>query len=311
MSSWGRRVVQLALLCSAGCGSIEVHKSTSTLDYLYPAGTPALPAQDVALQVPVRVALAFAPGEHKGGSTSSGIMPAFGLDSGQVARADPLTEVERTAILERIAADLRTRDFVEGVDVIPSSYLTAGGSFANLDQIAHAFGSDVAVLLSYDQSQFNNTSGWSLTYWTILGAYVVKGEENETQTFLDAAVFDIPSHALLFRAAGTATSGSSATPVDTPHVMQEASVAGFDGATTALIAQLDAALEEFGKQAAKGTVRGQGTPALAVTASEEYSGVAKFENGRYTGALGLEALLAAVLLLAAAAGARRAARAAG
>ena len=86
------------------------------------------------------------------------------------------------------------------------------------------------------------------------------------------------------------------------------SVAGFDAATTALIAQLNLALEEFGKQAAKGTVRGQGTPALAVSASDEYTGVAKFENGRYTGALGAESLLAAALLLLGAAGARRAAR---
>ena len=287
MPNWGRRIALFALLGLAACRSIELHKSTSTLDYLYPKGTPALPAQEVALQVPVRVALAFAPGGNS-------------YDSG-------LTEVERTALLERMAADMRTKDFVKGVDVIPSSYLTPGGGFDNLDQVAHAFGSDVAVLLSYDQSQFSDTTGWSITYWTVVGAYVVKGEENQTQTFLDAAVFDIKSRALLFRAAGTATSGSAATPVESMAVLHSESVAGFDAATTALIAQLNLALEEFGKQAAKGTVRGQGTPALQVTASEDYKGVEKFENGHYTGALGAESLLAAALLLLGAAGARRAA----
>ena len=59
MVLWARRVGLVVLLCAAGCGTIEVRKSTSTLDYLYPEGTPGLPAQDVALQVPVRVALAF------------------------------------------------------------------------------------------------------------------------------------------------------------------------------------------------------------------------------------------------------------
>ncbi|HEX5011096.1 MAG TPA: rhombotarget lipoprotein [Planctomycetota bacterium] len=202
----------LALLGLAACGTIEVRKSTSTLDYLYPQGTPARPAQDVSLQLPVRVALAFAPGDVRTRGGVSGMPSGFGTLTS--SRHDPLTEVERTALLERLAADMRTRDFVEGVDLIPSSYLTPGGGFENLDQIAHAFGSDVAVLLSYDQSQFNNTTGWSITYATLVGACIVKGEENQTQTFLDAAVFDIPSRALLFRAAGTATSGSEATPVD-------------------------------------------------------------------------------------------------
>ena len=304
MPSGGRLIAVLVLLALGACGTIEVRKSTSTLDYLYPKGAPAIPAQDVALQVPVRVALAFAPGEAQSGTSGQG----FGLQVMGGMRHDPLTEVERTALLERIATDMRTHDFVKGVDVIPSSYLTPGGGFDNLDQIAHAFGSDVAVLLSYDQAQFNNTTGWSITYWTVVGAYVVKGEENQTQTFLDAAVLDIKSRALLFRAAGTATSGSESTPIEATQVLQSESVAGFNAAAEDLITQLNLALQEFGKQAAQGTVRGQGTPALAVSASEEYTGVAKFENGRYTGALGAESLLAAALLLLGAAGARRVAR---
>ena len=64
---------------------------------------------------------------------------------------------------------------------------------------------------------------------------MVKGEENQTQTFLDAAVYDIKSRALLFRAAGTATSGSKSTPVDAAKVMQAEVVAGFDAATDDLI----------------------------------------------------------------------------
>jgi rhombotail lipoprotein len=309
MGMSGRRLGLLALLLTAACGSIEVRKSISSLDYLYPAGTPALPAQDVKLQVPVRVAIAFAPStvrSHVSGPSSSSAFGGY-----RPAADDPLTEVARTAIMERIALQLRTRDFIEGVDVIPSSYLVPGGSFDNLDQIARAFGSDVVMLLSYDQSQFSNTSAWSITYLTIVGAYVAEGEENQTETFLDAVVFDIPSRALLFRAAGMATSHESATPVDTPRVMQDQSRASFEEATTELIAQLDLALVEFGKQAMTGSVRGQGTPALEISAAHEYTGTAEFKDGRYTGALGVESLLAAALLLLGAAGARRAARAGG
>ena len=310
MGSWRGRVGALALSCAAGCGSMEIHKSISSLDFLYPAGTEALPAQEVKLQVPVRVALAFAPGAaHSRSSGDSTASQLFG--AGGASGADPLTEVEKTAILERIASDLRGRDIVEGVDVIPSSYLMPGGSFANLDQIAHAFGTDVVILLSYDQAQFNNTTSWSMTYWTIVGAYLVSGEENETQTFLDAVVYDIPSRALLFRAAGTSKSGASATPVGMTAVLKEESRAGFNAATEALVAQLDVALGEFAKQATTGSVRGQGTPALNVSAAPEYKGVAEFKDGRYTGALGPEALLAGLLLLLGAVGARRAARTAG
>jgi rhombotail lipoprotein len=288
-----------ALLATTACNSIEVRKSTSALDFLYPQGTPAIEPQDVHVQVPVRVALAFAPGDvtrHERTNTE------FGWRLPQ----DTLTEVQRAAVLERIAVSLRAHDYVEGVDVIPSSYMREGGSFENLDQIARAFGSDVAVLVSYDQSQFSDTNEWSLTYWTIVGAYFVKGEDNQTQTFVDAVVYDIPSRALLFRAAGTATSGSSASIIDTPTRLREESAAGFEAATTELVASLDAALKEFGAQAARGSVRGQGTPAIEVTATDEYHGVAKFENGHYVGALGKEALVAALLLLGGAAGARRA-----
>ncbi len=35
-----------------------------------------------------------------------------------------------------------------------------------------------------------------------MGAYVVKGEKNETRTLMDAVVYDIRSRALLFRASG-------------------------------------------------------------------------------------------------------------
>ena len=42
------------------------------------------------------------------------------------------------------------------------------------------FGIDVIVLLSYDQVQFRDEGLLSLTYWTVVGAYTIPGEKNDT-----------------------------------------------------------------------------------------------------------------------------------
>ncbi len=282
-------VLLLALLPASGCGTMSVRKTTNVLDFLYPEGTPALPPQQVTLTLPLRVGLAFAPG----GKETLG-PGGFGIAPGGL-----ITETKKQELLERIAAAFRARDAIASVEPVPSLYLKPAGSFANLEQLATALGLNVVVLLSYDQAQFNETSNWSLTYWTLVGAYVVKGENNQTHTFVDAAVYDIPSRALLFRAAGADVRGSSATPIESSEAIRAESDAGFEAATDALIENLSAGLEAFSRQAASGTVRGQGTPAIEVKPSAEYSGVARFEGGRYVGALGPLDLAFAVLVLAA------------
>ncbi len=288
----------LAVALCGGCGSIQVRKTTNVLDYLYPEGTPAIPARDVTLTLPLRVGLAFAPAGRE--RTSSSNVFLAGADS-------PVTEMHKQVLLQRIADAFRGRDSIASVDPIPSAYLQAGGSFANLDQIAASMGVDVVVLLSYDQAQFNETSDWSLTYWTIVGAYIVEGENNQTQTFLDAAVYDIKSRALLFRTAGSDVRGGESTPIETAEALRKASEDSLLAATDDLITKLDAALKEFGRQAVGGTVHGQGTPALDIKPSSEYHGVARFEGGRYAGAAGLGELVLLGLLAAAAWMTRRAA----
>jgi rhombotail lipoprotein len=291
-------VVLVTGLCS-GCGTIAVRKTSNVLDYLYPEGTPALPARDVTITLPLRVGVAFAPA---GKPARAGV--GSWVDASTMG--GHVTEAQKQKLLERIAEAFRERDYITSVDPIPSVYLKAGGSFANLDQLASALGVNVVVLLSYDQAQFNETTNWSITYWTLVGAYVVKGENNQTQTFVDAAVYDIASRALLFRTAGTDVRGSKATPVETPEAMRLQGDASLEGAVDDLIVNLSAGLKAFGEQAAKGTVRGQGTPAIEVTAAPGYSGVARFENGRYTGALGVPELVLLGLLAVAAGAARRA-----
>ncbi len=268
----------VALVC-CGCGTIAVRKTSNVLDYLYPEGSPAIPARDVTLTLPLRVGVAFAPG---GTATRRGASDWVNA----TAMGGEVTEAQKLALLERIAEAFRDRDYIASVDPIPSLYLAPGGSFDNLDQLAQAMGLNVVVLLSYDQAQFNETTNWSITYWTLVGAYVVKGENNQTQTFVDAAVYDIPSRALLFRTAGSDVRGGRSTPVESPEAFRAESAKSFEEAIDDLIRNLADGLKVFGEEATTGRVRGQGTPEIEVKAAPGYSGVAKFENGRYSGALG-------------------------
>ena len=262
-------VAAAAILSAAACvyGRPMAVKS-SALDFLYPTAAPAAAEpSDVELDLPLRVGVAFAPGQA-------------GID-------DPFTEVQKQVLLARIEAAFETSEFVQSIDVIPSHYLSPGGSFANLDRLATAFGIDLIGLVSYDQRQFSETTGKSWTYLTVLGAYVVKGEKNETRTVMDAVIYDIESRSLLFRAAGSHSETGSATLNSVNRRLREASESGFDNSTDRLIENLDAALVDFREQVKSGSVRGPGTPAIAVVS----------ESGGGAGALGLTELLAAIALL--------------
>ncbi|MFQ5487965.1 MAG: rhombotarget lipoprotein, partial [Gammaproteobacteria bacterium] len=126
-----------------------------------------------------------------------------------------------------------------------SAYLTPAGVFSNLDQIRNMYGIDVIALVSYDQVQFTDEGMLSLTYWTLVGAYVVSGEKNDTSTMLDTAVYDIPSRKMLFRAPGTSQVKGRATPVNLSGELRADSLKGFQEATAAMIVNLDRQLASF------------------------------------------------------------------
>ena len=86
--------------------------------------------------------------------------------------------------------------------MIPSTYLSSQGGFEDLAKIRAAFGVDLIGLVGVDQVQFEDTGTSSWSYWTVVGAYVVKGQKHETHTVLETAVYDITSRSLLFRASG-------------------------------------------------------------------------------------------------------------
>lgn len=278
-------VVLIVVLLGMSCAARMTQMKSSALEFLYPKGSQAVPARDVTLKLPLRVGLAFAPASH--------------------THRETFPEADKQALLERIAEAFRGCDFVGSIDVIPTTYLNPQGGFENLDQIASALGIDVAALVSYEQMQFSETTRASWTYWTVFGAWIVKGEKNETRTVMDAVVYDIPSRALLFRAAGQSAIGGKSTPVDVERTLRSLSGLGFGEAANELIENLDEALTRFQEQAASGTVRGEGTPALTMV---DASGRTVTPGGGGAGALGLGELAGAVLLagLAAVTGRRKA-----
>lgn len=224
-------VVGVALLlggCASWMGQQRTQQNASVVDYLYPKDAPAaalVPAAEVTLRLPLRVGIAFVPG----GTGSDAALP----------------EAERQRLLERVKAAFADQKFIDSIDVIPSVYLRPRGGFDNLEQAARMFNLDVVALLSYDQVQFNDANRLSLLYWTIVGAYVVKGDEHDTHTLLDASVFDVKSRKLLLRAPGTSQVKGSAAMVNFSEKAREARVQGFSQAVDNLIPALRDELGKF------------------------------------------------------------------
>lgn len=233
---WCGSILAVLALLGAGCDTVGArHQQTSSLfSYLYADQTghtdePSVPV----LSLPLRVGVAFVPMKSK--------------DRGSSWSRETLifSEQQKLELARRVAGEFVHHEFIKSVDLIPSAYLAEGGSFRNLDQLRQIYGIDVVVLLSYDQVQFTDQGALTLSYWTIVGAYVVQGEKNDTQTMIDAAVYDIASRKLLFRSPGLSEIKGSATPVNLSEQLRRDSAAGFEVAATNLVANLTVQLEEF------------------------------------------------------------------
>lgn len=232
------------------------------MQFLYPqdAGHVAEPTIP-ELALPLRVGVAFVPpGDGRAGGYSHGLS----------ANVTPSQQAE---LIETVASRFRDLPCVAEIKTIPAAYLRPGGSFTNLDQVKSMFGVDVIALVAYDQVQFTDENFLSLSYWTIVGAYVVRGEKNDTQTLLDATVYDIASRSLLFRAPGTSQVKASATPVGQEGALREDREAGLRLASEDMAKNLETELAAFKTRlrARPDTVR--------VTHQPGYSGAGAFDAG--------------------------------
>ncbi len=218
----------ILVLTLGGCASWFSASSRaqrgSVVEYLYPKGeNPTLSPGKPELRLPLRVGLAFVPGD----------------------RYNDLGEAERSQLLDKVKGAFANRPFIAAIETIPSSYLRPGGGFANLEQAARMFNVDVMVLLSYDQIQFNDNNRLSLLYWTLIGAYVINGDQYDISTLVDASVFDVRSHQLLFRAPGSSQIKGSSPLVKFSEASRMARAEGYRRAVDNLIPQLDQQLESF------------------------------------------------------------------
>ena len=223
-------LIGVVMLILSGCASWlpqgATKQSGSIVDYLYPDAkeAPHLQPSVTHLRPPIRVGIAFVPGGGWGAGPS---------------------ESDKFKLLERVKASFAHYPYISQIELIPSQYLRPKGGFANLDQIGRMFNVEVVALLSYDQVQFNDTNALSVLYWTLIGAYIVHGDQYDIQTMLDASVFDIQSHKLLFRAPGISQIKGSASLAGFSEQARSARIEGYRSAVDALIPQLQTELERF------------------------------------------------------------------
>lgn len=150
------------LTLMTGCAiQTKHHRRSSVVQYLYPdrkdyVEIPGIPR----LALPLRVGIAFVPEN--------------------TAKNQALTETDKMDLMKEVSLHFKKYDFVKSIELIPSAYLRKDGGFANLDQIRTMYGIDVITVLSYDQTQFTDEGLASITYWTIIGAYIIPGEKNDT-----------------------------------------------------------------------------------------------------------------------------------
>ncbi len=227
-------LVAVSSLLLAGCAtSRRSQSSASVVQYLFPRdASPQVRTGPPVLRLPTRVGIAFAPpGQEKSGN--------FYYSS------DDLSEAAKANLLNTVATNFLQYRFIKSVEIIPGAYLRPGGSFENLDQLKRMFDVDIIALVSYDQTQFTDRDFTSFAYWTILGLYTVEGEKNDTQTLMDAVVYDIDTRTLLLRAPGVSRVKARATPINLSEELRDDRQTGFNQAATNLVSNLQGQLASF------------------------------------------------------------------
>jgi rhombotail lipoprotein len=197
------------------------------MDFLYPnkEARAVHSAEVPLLTLPVKVGIAF--------------VPSTGFQKEAVHSKD------QYELLEKVKAAFVQYDYIDRIEVIPSTYLAGGDGFNTLEQVGRLYDVDVMALVSYDQVTQSVENNAALLYWTIVGMYVIPGNENTVQTFVDTAVFDIKSRKMLFRAPGISKLEKRTTAIGIDETLAEKSMQGFDLAVTDMTKNLDDELARF------------------------------------------------------------------
>lgn len=214
-----------SMLVSQQSGKQSV--SSSLMDFLYPnkEARAVHSAEVPLLTLPVKVGISF--------------VPSTGFQKEAVHSKD------QYELLEKVKAAFVQYDYIDRIEVIPSTYLAGGDGFNTLEQVGRLYDVDVMALVSYDQVTQSVENNAALLYWTIVGMYVIPGNENTVQTFVDTAVFDIKSRKMLFRAPGISKLEKRTTAIGIDETLAEKSMQGFDLAVTDMTKNLDDELARF------------------------------------------------------------------
>ena len=242
------RVVAVGVLAVGltGCASMfpgfdrRHHAASSSLvEFLYGRGELPPVASEVHLELPIRVGVSF--------------LPADGGDRPSAA--------DRDKVLAAIRDKFKSRPYVTEIVPIPDYYLRANGNdgLTQIEQISRLNQLDLFALVSYDQITDSSMNKSSLAYLTILGAYFVRGDRDETHTLLDLAVIDPRTRLLVLRSGGTSTLSGSTTLIEADRHETAQRSRGFELATANLVENFQRELTEF-----EGRVR-EGTAPVKVT----------------------------------------------
>ncbi len=224
-------IVSLTLVL-ASCSTFSDYNgrrgaSSSLVDFLYPNGEKPSEVQATKprLELPIKVGLAFVPSKINSRSA--------------------LHATKKTELLESVRARFLELEYVDDITIVPEIYMARSKGFSGLNQVARLYDLDVIALVSYDQVSVTAERNSSLLYWTIVGAYVIKGNQNMASTFVDTAVFDVRSQKLLLRAPGVSEIEKSSTLVEVDTVHREISQRGFEVAMEDMTSNLEVELDRF------------------------------------------------------------------
>jgi rhombotail lipoprotein len=230
--------VAVSLLTLVACITPQTTtRRSSLMDYLYPKqqSAPTPNPAGARLKLPLRLGIAFVPAGDASWRVRNLMAPG-----------------QEKPLLEVVKQSFKDRPWVAEIKLVPSTYLRPGGGFENMDQVARMYGVDVMALVSVDQIQYTDPKWYSFTYLSIVGAYVLPGDANDTRTLIDAAVYDVASHTFLLRAPGQSQLKGSSTWAYREVQLREHSAKGLQLAMTDLAKNLDGEVAAFKAEVASG-----------------------------------------------------------
>ncbi len=257
-------IILMPLVLMGGCATSTDYR-TSTVQFLYSDKKKASETVQIPiLSLPIKVGIAFVPetGQYQA-SDGRRLLPTL----------SSLTENDKMSLMEEIGGQLRKYEFVKSVVQIPSDYMFTDGGFDNLERVRTTFNVDVITLVSFNQSQFVDKDISAIAYLTVIGAFLVPGEKNETHTVLDAVCYHIPSRKMILGATGSSDIKSRATPLNILDQVREDSLEGFRQANKNLSVNFDQQLALLGSKICNST------GGFEIMCEPGYAGIGSLKRG--------------------------------